>query len=303
MNRGQRDVLIDLTGGKIQFRCTMADYTTFKVGGSIEALLKAEEVRDLLGVVPFLHTECIPFFVLGGGSNLLVMDGDVPGVAIRLEGAFATIEEAASQEEVIIAGSGVSLRQLLELCRRKGYGGTEFLAGIPGTVGGAIVMNAGAFGRDMASLVKGVEILTPSGDVVEMDRRDLSFGYRKLQITEGDVVTRARLKLEKSTVQAVAGTIGDYLKRRKKAQPLGYPSAGSIFKNPPGDHAGRLIEMAGLKGKRRGKAMISQKHANWIVNTGGASARDILDLITLVRQTVMEKMGVDLELEIKVVGQ
>jgi len=303
VNREQREVLADLAEGNIRFSCSMADYTTFKVGGRIEALLGIEKIENLLRVVQFLRREGISWFVLGRGSNLLVMDGDVPGVAIRLKGAFDAIQEEDSRERKCMAGAGVSLGQLLEFCRRKGYGGTAFLAGIPGTVGGAAIMNAGAFGRDMSSLISGLQMVTPMGDVVERDRDTLSFSYRKLEMPEGGVVTRVWMKLEKSTTPEVAGKIREYLRRRKKTQPLEYPSAGSIFKNPPGDHAGRLLEEAGLKGERRGGAMISAKHANWIVNRGGASAQDILDLISLARRRVREKTGIELELEIKVVGQ
>jgi UDP-N-acetylmuramate dehydrogenase len=303
MNREQMDAFIDLAGGRLQCGCSMASYTTLRVGGCVEALLKAQESGDLQTVIPFLQKERIPWFVVGRGSNLLIMDGDIPGVAIRLEGALAAIGEQISRSGVIIAGAGASLRRLLELCRRKGYGGGEFLAGIPGTVGGAAVMNAGAFGKDMTSLVSRMEMVTPGGEMVEMEGEKLSFGYRKLELEEGAVVTRIHLKLEKSIPEEVVERIKSYLSRRKETQPFEYPSAGSIFKNPPGDYAGRLIELAGLKGKRRGDAMVSAKHANWIVNAGEASSRDILDLITLVRKTVSEKTGVNLELEIKVIGR
>jgi UDP-N-acetylmuramate dehydrogenase len=303
MNREQMDALIDLAGGKLQCGCSMASYTTFRVGGCVDALLKVQEAGDLLNVIPFLQKEGIPWFVVGRGSNLLIMDADVPGVAIRLEGTLAAIGGQMSRSGVIIAGAGASLRQLLELCRRKGYGGAEFLAGIPGTVGGAAVMNAGAFGKDMTSLVCKMEMVTPGGELVERDGEKLSFGYRKLELEEGAVVTRVHLKLEKSTPTEVVERIKSYLSRRKEKQPFEYPSAGSIFKNPPGDYAGRLIELAGLKGKRRGDAMVSTKHANWIVNTGEASSRDILGLITLVRETVSKKLGINLELEIRVIGR
>jgi len=303
MNRTQMDALLDLAGGRLQRGCSMASYTTFRVGGCVEALLGAQETGVLLKVIPFLRKEEIPWFVLGRGSNLLIMDGDVPGIAIRLEGALAAIGGQMSRTGVIIAGAGASLRELLELCRRKGYGGGEFLAGIPGTVGGAAVMNAGAFGKDMASLVSRMETVTPEGELVETEVEMLSFGYRKLELAEGTVVTRVYLKLEKGMPDEVAEKIRSCLRRRKEAQPLEYPSAGSIFKNPPGDYAGRLIELAGLKGKRLGDAMVSTKHANWVVNTGEARSRDILDLISLVRETVSEKTGVNLELEIKVIGR
>jgi UDP-N-acetylmuramate dehydrogenase len=295
--------LIDLAGGKLQCGCSMASHTTFRVGGCVEALLKAQETGDLLNVIPFLQKEGIPRFVVGRGSNLLIMDGNISGVAIRLEGALAAIGGQISRSGLILAGAGASLRQLLELCRRKGYGGAEFLAGIPGTLGGAAVMNAGAFGKDMTSLVCKMEMVTPGGELVEMEGEKLSFGYRKLELEEGAVVTRVHLKLEKSTPEEVVERIRSYLSRRKETQPFEYPSAGSIFKNPPGDYAGRLIELTGLKGKRRGDAMISTKHANWIVNTGEASSRDILDLISLVRETVKERTGVNLELEIRIIGR
>lgn len=303
MNRDQEEVLIKLGGGKIRFRCPMAPYTTFKVGGRVDAMFETQEIADLLRVVPFLRKEAIPYFVVGRGSNLLVMDGEIKGVAVRLKGALAAIKEWNPHERTIIAGAGLPLSRLLDLCRRQGYGGAEFLAGVPGTVGGATVMNTGAFGRDMASLVYGLEMVAPEGELVEVGRSDLSFLYRRLEILEGAIVTRVRLKLEKSTAEEVSARMGEYLVRRRETQPLEYPSAGSVFMNPPGDHAGRLIEMAGLKGIKKGGAMISSKHANWIVNTGDASARDILDLITLIRRTVREKTDVDLELEIKVVGR
>jgi len=303
MNREQREVLSHLAGENIQFRCSMADHTTFKAGGTIEALLYVEKVENLLATVPFLQREGIPWFVLGRGSNLVVMDGDVPGVAIRLKGTFDTIQEEDPQEQVVMAGAGGSLGRLLEFCRGKGFGGTEFLAGIPGTVGGAAMMNAGAFGRDMSSVISGLEMVTPEDGLVKRGRDALSFSYRKLESAEDGVVTRVRLKLEKSTTPEVAGRIRDYLGRRKRTQPLEYPSAGSIFKNPVGNHAGRLLEEAGLKGKKCGGAMISTKHANWIVNTGGARAQDILELMALARERVMEKTGIELEPEIKVIGR
>jgi len=303
VNREQREALGDLAHGNILFHCSTADYTTFKVGGRIEALVNVEKLEHLQKVVPFLRKEGIPSFILGRGSNLLIMDGDIPGVALRLKGTFDAIQEEDSQAQTVMAGAGVSLGRLLEFCRSRGYGGTEFLAGIPGTVGGATVMNAGAFGKDMSSLINGMEMVAPGGDLVKIDRGALFFSYRRLELTEGGVSIRVRLKLEKSSTPEVTDKIREYLRRRRKTQPLEYPSAGSIFKNPPGDHAGRLLEEAGLKGKQRGGAMISTKHANWIVNTGEANAQDIMDLITFARETVMEKTGIELELEIKVIGR
>ncbi|RLF54150.1 MAG: UDP-N-acetylenolpyruvoylglucosamine reductase [Thermoplasmata archaeon] len=303
MNRAQRETLSELADGNIRFSCSMAEYTTFRVGGKIEALVTVEKVGRLRKIVPFLEREDIPRFVLGRGSNLLVMDGDIPGVAIQLKGPLAAVEEDRSQEAGIAAGAGASLDRLLHFCRTNGFGGAEFLAGIPGTVGGAAVMNTGAFGQEIGALIAELEMITPRGELLQLNRDELCFSYRKLEVPEGQIVTRALLEMEKSTALKVGEKINEYLGRRKKTQPLHYPSAGSVFKNPPGEHAGRLLEEAGLKGKKCGGAMISTKHANWIVNTGGATARDILDLIGLARERVIEKRGIELDLEIKVIGR
>ena len=182
--------------------------------------------------------------------------------------------------------------------------GLEFLSGIPGTVGGAVAMNAGAFGEEIASRVKEVHMVDKRGDLIVRDRSsELEFSYRKLNMEKGNVIVRVRFRLTSEAEGTVAKRISDYLKRKKESQPLEYPSAGSVFKNPPDDYAGRLIEKAGLKGKKIGGAMISEKHANFIVNTGGAKAKDILDLIYLSQETVKKETGIQLEPEIRVVGK
>jgi UDP-N-acetylmuramate dehydrogenase len=177
----------------------------------------------------------------------------------------------------------------------------EFLTGIPGTLGGAVVMNAGAFGKEVGDVVSEVHLITSRGETVVLDRGELHFGYRRLAIPEGSVVVKVRLALFPVPGNRVAEMMEAYLRKRKREQPSGLPSAGSVFKNPPDDHAGRLIELVGLKGKKIGGAMISPKHANWIVNTGGAKAEDILSLMDLARKTVMEETGIELLPEIKVV--
>ncbi len=303
MQKEQLERLKIIAGGNLLPRCSMADHTTFRVGGRISALLCIEKTKELIQALQFFEEENLPWFVLGRGSNLLFMDGDLPWVGVRLTGTFCTIQEEKSDELMVTAGAGAPLVQLLEFCRSRGYGGAEFLAGIPGTVGGAAVMNAGAFGKEMASLINGVHLVTRKGAGITVDRQSLSFRYRKLDLAAGAIVTRAMLKVKKSTPGEVAEKIKHYLGKRKKMQPLEYPSAGSIFKNPEGDHAGRLVEAAGLKGKRRGGAMISAKHANWIVNTGKATAQDIFELITVAREQVLKAAGIELDLEIRVIGK
>lgn len=302
LDKAQQNKLIRIAGEQIRFHCPLGSYTTFKVGGAVEALWDVPQVQALMNVLPFLRKEGIPYFVVGRGSNLLISDGDIEGLAIRLTGSLSVIETDPKDHTVIHVGAGASIAELLDCCRKSDYGGLEFLSGIPGSVGGAAVMNAGAFGKDTASVIHGLEMATPSGQLVALSRDDLPYGYRHLRLEDGAVVTWVNFRIQKESSGEVANRISHYLKRRREGQPLEYPSAGSVFKNPPGDYAGRLIEMAGLKGMRRGGARISAKHANWIVNTGKASSRDILELIRLTQKTVKERTGVSLELEVRLIG-
>jgi UDP-N-acetylmuramate dehydrogenase len=240
---------------------------------------------------------------VGKGSNLLVRDGGIPGVVIFLEGRLAEVRECGKNNQVLLAGGGATLADLLNTCKAKGLSGLEFLAGIPGTVGGAVVMNAGAFGGEIGNRVRKLRIITGEGEMIDRDRSETRFSYRKSSIPEDAIVIEVSFQLERSESEIVGENMGDCLKRRKKSQPLAFPSGGSVFKNPPGDHAGRLIEKAGLKGKKIGGALISPKHANYIVNTGDAGAEDVLALMALARERVRRETGIELEPEIKVVGR
>lgn len=302
MDEGQRKELIKIGGKGIRFDCPMNQYTTFRVGGKAEALYSIRELGDLKRTLSYLRGENIPFMVVGKGSNLLVRDEGIRGVVIILQGKLATIERNGKNANVVLAGGGLIISDLLSFCRLKGLSGLEFLAGIPGTVGGAVIMNAGAFGKDMASIVQEIQMVTEEGELVVTDRSELKFSYRELSIPKDVVILRVGLKLNKENPEIIAKRIGDYLARRKAKQPLEFPSGGSVFKNPPNDYAGRLIEKAGLKGRSIGGALISPKHANFIVNTGEASAEDIIALMDLVREKVREKTGIELEPEIRVVG-
>ncbi len=281
--------------------------TTYQVGGPAEVLWEARDIKTLKKVIMYLSIESIPYAILGGGSNLLVKDDGVDGVMILLKGSLAKIEKIA-QKPHIWAGGGVRLTDLIRWCRLEGLSGLEFLAGIPGTVGGAVVMNAGAFGKEVNEKIKAVQFVTEVGNQVEAKRSELKFSYRRLHGETGRVVTNTCFCLKQESPEAVAEKIGGFLKTRKETQPIKYPSAGSVFKNPNGapfsnPGAGRLIEQAGLKGKKIGGAMISEKHANWIVNIGGATAKDILSLMQLVRSEVKRMAGIDLEPEIRILGK
>lgn len=302
MDESQKRSLRGLTGGRIRFDCPMAPYTTFKVGGPAEALIEAMDVEELRRVVAFLHDQSVPVLVLGRGSNVLVLDQGVQGVVIVLKGHLASIDASTGPGLLLKAGGGLALSRLLIHCRRQGLGGLEFLAGIPGTVGGAVAVNAGAYGEEAGSRVETVVGIDAKGWVTSKRRDQLLFSYRSLVLDEPWVIVWVLFRLEASSPAEVARRLSGFLKRRKAAQPLKWPSAGSVFKNPSGDYAGRLLDEAGLKGRRIGGAEISAKHANFIVNRGGARAADILTLMEVARQEVKSRTGIDLEPEIRVVG-
>jgi UDP-N-acetylmuramate dehydrogenase len=302
MDAREKEKLVRLGGQQISFDFPMAQLTTLGVGGQCQALFEANDLEDLQRVIAYISEEHIPYLVVGKGSNLLVKDEGFDGLVILLRGSLATAVKDKIDDLSILAGAGLPLVDLLSYCRSIGLGGLECFAGIPGTVGGAVAMNAGAFGEEFGSKIQEIYLITQRGDLVLRDRSQLRFSYRKLEIEKGAVIIRARFKLYPQSEEIVAGRIVDYLKRRKESQPLEYPSAGSVFKNPPNDYAGKLIEDAGLKGKNVGGAMISKKHANFIVNTGGATAKDVLALLYLAQEEVKKKTGIELEPEIQVVG-
>lgn len=302
MDERQKQEIRNVLGDQVQFECPMNQYTTFKVGGNAEALCTCEDMFRLEWLLSVVRRDGIPCQVIGKGSDLLVRDEGVRGVLIRLGGKLAALEEEKVDPPILAAGGGVSIVDMLAFCKDRGLGGLEFLAGIPGTAGGAVAMNAGAWGEQIGGLVREVILITREGDTASWDRSRLRFSYRSASLPEGSVIVRIRLELKWESPESISRKVMGFLHRRKAGQPLEYPSAGSVFKNPPHDYAGRLIEEAGLKGERIGGAMISPKHANFIVNLGGASARDILALMDLARQRVLDRTGITLEPEIRVLG-
>lgn len=302
MNEGHRREIQAIFEEDVLFDRPMSRYTTFRVGGNASALCTCREPSRVQWLVTYARREDLPFLVLGRGSNLLFKDAGFEGVVIRLAGELAGIEEEKPDPPMLRAGGGTPLVEVLSYCRERGWSGIEFLAGVPGTAGGAVAMNAGAWGQETGGLVREVLLMDPGGELLTVDGSRLRFGYRSVSIAEGNVILRVLLGLVRSDPQAVSARMSEYLSRRKAAQPIEHPSGGSVFKNPPGDFAGRLIEAAGLKGEKIGGAMISPKHANFIVNMGGAEAKDVLALMELARKAVWERMGVVLEPEIRVVG-
>ncbi len=293
----------EIGGEAILFDVPAREYTTFRTGGNVEAMYRAGNLQGLKHMVAFLADEGIPYLVMGSGSNLLVRDGGFDGVAIILNGSLASVEDCTVEEPSILAGAGLRLHRLVEYCTEKGLAGVEFMAGIPGTLGGAVAMNAGSWGKEIGEVISEVTVLTAGGIVETRDRLSLAFTYRELDLPPGTIILNAKLGLRFDKPAVIRKRIASYLKQRKERFPLDMPSAGSIFKNPEGGYAGRLIDAAGLKEKAIGGAMISPKHANFIVNTGKSSASDIVGLMDLATVKVKEVFNIQLIPEIKVVGK
>jgi len=255
-------------------------------------------MEDLVQLVMQAHAQKLPIFVLGG-TNVLVRDKGIRGVVVNLAKLRAIKEEPGS---VLYAEGGVGMPTLIGYAIRRSLAGLEWAAGIPGTVAGCVVMNAGTRLGEMKDTVKAVRIVTPSGAVIDCPAQDIAFSYRRAQLPAG-IVAGVWLQLKPGVRSDIEKVVKDYLRYRRDTQPLALPSAGCVFKNPPNDSAGRVVEAAGLKGAHVGDAEISDKHANFIVNQGHASAREVLALIKKVRAQVARKTGVKLELELKLVGQ
>jgi len=294
--------------GKIADRVGMKRLTTFRIGGLAELILYPRTLEDLETAVENARKFGVPWKMLGAGSNLLVLDGGVSEALINTCDAFLDLdipEDAidAGEETIVTVGAGVKLANAVKQCQIKGLTGIEWAAGIPGSLGGAVIMNAGSMGSSMSDSLEWVEWYVPGEGVERVKAEDIVFDYRWLERPPGAIVTRAGLRLTADDPKAIRETIVKGLKWRRINQPLSYPSAGSVFKNPEGDYAGRLIEECGLKGDRNGDAQISDLHANFIVNRGRAKSREVTDLIELARNKVKEKFGVDLELEIEIIGE
>lgn len=290
-----------LDGVEADWDIIMAGHTSLRVGGPVSCLLRPLDLAGLQTAVQVLNQNHYPYFILGRGTNLLVQDAGIRAVAISLEEGFSQVE-CIDPSGRVKAGAGLRLSRLLRFCLQQSLSGLEFIAGIPGSVGGALRMNAGTHAGEMADVCEAVHLLLSDGALVRLARAQLPFSYRRLELPPASVVVEAEFLLTPSSREQIRQRIRSLLVVRKEKQPWRLPSAGSVFKNPPGDFAGRLIEAVGLKGVRIGDAQISPKHANFIVNRGQARSRDILALIQLAQEKVSQEFGVQLELEIEVVG-
>ena len=282
--------------GRVEENVSLSKYTTYKVGGIALALVYPKSVNKLISLVKLLISSKIKYKVIGNGSNLLFSDKKFDGVIIRL--TELTDLEFLSYNKIRV-GAGYSLPKLSLLVAKKGLAGLEFASGIPGTVGGAIFMNAGAYKSDMGYIVQSVRVLTPECKIITFENREMDFHYRSsfLQKHPEYICLDAVIKLKKGDRELLDEVIKERRARRIESQPLEYPSAGSVFRNPEGNFAGKLIEDLGLKGYRMAGAMVSEKHANFIINYDNATSADIKNLIEYVHDRVMDEYNIDLKIE------
>lgn len=271
--------------------------TTFRIGGRPAAYFQPADDAQLRAALEQCRRLGAPWRVMGHGSNLLVDDGDLPCAVIRIHSpGFDWIERAGPL--TVHVGAGAAMAALLRYCRDNGLSGLEFLSGLPGTAGGALSGNAGAWGGEVSGPLRRLRVMSPRGIAADLDRDDAGFAYRACRLA-GAVITEAEFELRPASPELIAGRMADYARRRAEQHPVAEPSAGCIFKNPPGQSAGKLLDLCRMKGQCVGGARVSERHANFIVNIGAASARDVLTLIRRMREAVRRTFGVELQLEVK----
>ena len=296
----QADVRAAVAGlrGSVSFQAPLSEYTSFKIGGPADVVVEPADIEDVCLVVQQARARKIPLFALGG-TNLLVRDGGIRGIVMSLVRLRGIKEEPGS---VLYAEGGVGMPTLIGYAIRHSLAGLEWAAGIPGTVAGCVVMNAGTKLGEMKDSVKAVRMVNMKGQLIEVEAAQVRFAYRRALLPRG-IVVGVWLQLKQGVRTEIERVVKDYLHYRRDTQPLALPSAGCVFKNPPNDSAGRLIEAVGLKGARVGDAEVSMKHANFMVNRGQARAADVTALIGKVRSAIRRLAGVRLDLELKIVGE
>lgn len=279
----------------------MSRHTTFRIGGEAACFIRISSEKQLQKLIPYFENVGVEYFVLGKGSNLLVGDKGYPGVILQISDACQQIE---AEENRLQVQAGAALSKVALFAMERGLEGLEFAAGIPGTVGGGVVMNAGAYGGEMKQVVESVRVLSSEGEILTLDNDTMEFGYRTSIIRNRNfTVLSVTFRLREGNREEIRARIEDFQKRRMEKQPLNYPSAGSTFKRPEGYFAGKLIMDAGLRGFQIGDARVSDKHCGFVVNVGKATARDVTDVIEEVQEKVRERFGVSLEREVIYLGK
>jgi UDP-N-acetylmuramate dehydrogenase len=286
-------------GARVRASMPLAELTSFRIGGPADLFVAVEDEAELMHAKAAAYRAGIPCFCLGAGTNLLVSDRGMRGLVVRLGDGFAKIK---IDDAKVVAGAAAAFGTLVQEVVDRGLAGLEFGEGIPGTVGGGLVMNAGAFGGEIAKVVTLVHGVTESGEALALSKDDVKFAYRRTELPAHFIITRVDFELARGDRAQLTARVAELHAKRASRQPRGVPNAGSIFKNPPGNFAGKLLEGAGLKGTRLGGAAFSDQHANFIVNLGGAQAAEVRALIDMARNKVKEQSGVWLEPEVRLVG-
>jgi len=300
MRRDYKKWAAGLITGRVLFDAPMRQFTSMKVGGPADSLLFPKDVDELRRAVRYARRRRIPLLILGKGTNLIVRDKGVRGWVISLGRGMKKI---VVDGEMVEAEAGLLLQRLVQFSIGKGLTGLEPFFGIPGTVGGGLAMNAGAWGAELKDILLSMTLMKEDGEVIERPRSKLRFSYRGLVIPPSWIILKGRFRLKKGEKKEILERVKSYSEMRKKKQPLDYASAGSIFKNPKEGPAGKWIEEAGLKGFRIGQAMISDRHANFIINLGEAKAEEVIRLMEVIEAKVYQEKGISLEREVKVVGE
>jgi UDP-N-acetylmuramate dehydrogenase len=294
--------------GQVQRDEPLSRHTSFAIGGPADIMAYPADRDDVITLLQEINRKRLPYFILGGGTNVLVRDGGFRGVVINLK----RMQQIAIEREyrsigglfaVVHAEAGAFLQRVLAFAAEEGLTGLEFAAGIPGTIGGAICMNAGTARGEIGDVIESVGLISPDGVLLTKGRDDMGFGYRTSSIPVGHLVLDVRMIVRRDDREKIKGQIRELIDVRKQRQPWGLANAGSVFKNPHEESAGRLIEATGLKGRTVGDAQVSEKHANFIVNRGNAKAADVLKLMEIMQQAVLDAHGVRLEPEIKIIGE
>lgn len=286
-------------GSRLEANRPLADLTSFQIGGPSDLYVVAETEDELAFAIGLAHDHLIPVFCLGAGTNLLISDRGIRGLVVKLGVGFGAIVINGVE---VYGGAAAQFGDLARMTAVRGLAGLEFGEGIPGTVGGGLVMNAGAFGGEIARVVQTVRGVAHDGEIRHLSPDEVGFAYRRTALPRGFVITRVDFRLEPGDAAKLGAHVEDIHKRRTSRQPSGVPNAGSIFKNPQGCFAGKLLEEAGLRGQRQGGAAFSERHANFIVNLGGASAYDVRLLMERARDRVQAQRGIALETEVRLVG-
>ena len=278
----------------------MHQHTTFRIGGNADVFIKVVKTDELCAVLCAAQKYCVPIFILGRGSNLLVSDDGIEGAVVSLGG----MNDILVLGNEVVCGAGASLSAVCVAAKDNSLTGLEFAFGIPGSIGGALFMNAGAYGGEMSQVIKSAECVDADGNIITLTAEQMSLGYRTSIFKQGGLyITEVTLELKKGDCQAISAQMEELTARRKEKQPLEFPSAGSTFKRPEGYFAGALIEKNGLKGQSVGAAQVSEKHAGFVINKGGASCKDVCALIEIIQQRVLEADGVLLETEVLKTGR